>query len=477
MRQIANYMVEDEPLAKGGMGQILKGYDPQGHKVAIKEILPEYASDFSIITRIEKEVEFLMKVDHPSIVKLYSAFRDPQNQCYYIVMELIDGINVEQYVKKNGAIPYEDAARIMSQVLLAMKQVHEANIVHRDLKPSNIMICNDKSVRLLDFGVARDIYSSNGTIPGTVIGTIGYMSPEQAEGYTVNWLSDIYSLGCVFYFMLTGHHAFNTLKSQFETTDAILNQPFPKLTKYIKGIPEGYQQVLDKATARNMMMRYMSCEEFNRDLKSLIGTVSPVNPRILITLGRSQCDIIFEDPACKISRHHADIEFVVNTGTRYFILKDHSSNGTYVGTEFVQHRSVQLPFDKPGTVKLAGSEAGLIDWEEVKRLILTRWESVDVTKADNTGEPNDEDTSEENIDEVAILPEDAGEDAIGWIVAAWVCAVLGGVLGIGLGILIGTAKTNYGSHKIHRFKKEHRKLGWAAAIVSPISMIIWLFAS
>ncbi len=479
MRQIANYTVEDEPIAKGGMGQILKGYDPQGHKVAIKEILPEYATDFSIISRIEREVEFMMQIDHPSIVKLYSAFRDPETQCYYIVMELVDGLNVEQYVKKNGAIPYHEATRYMTQVLQAMQQVHEANIMHRDLKPSNIMICNDSSIRLLDFGIARNFYISNGTLTGTVIGTMGYMSPEQTQGYTVNWLSDIYALGCVFFYMLTGHHAFNQLQSEFETQDAVLTKPLPKLDKYVKGIPEGYQQVLEKATAKNMMQRYMSCSEFDADLKSLIGTVS-VDNRSLITLGRTQGDIILDDPECKISRHHADIELVVNTGTRYFILTDHSANGTLVGSEFVHRRSIQLPFDNPRTVRLAGVEAGLVDWDKVKKVLMGKMEG-DLPKESAPLKPvkgvQPEDPAGGEVLVDPPIPEDADEDAIGWIVAAWVCAVLGGVLGIGLGIHIGTAKTNYGSHKILKYKKDHRKLGWAAAIVSPISMIIWILAS
>lgn len=483
MRQIANYMVEEEPLARGGMGQILKGYDPQGHAVAIKEILPEFATDFSIIARIDKEVEFLMKIDHPSIVNLYSAFRDPQNQYYYIVMELIDGLNVEQYVRQHGPIPYEEVKDIMVQVLSAMKKVHEAHIVHRDIKPSNIMICADKSVRLLDFGVAKDLDATNPltTIPGSVIGTTGYMSPEQAAGYTVNWLSDIYSLGCVMYFMLTGHHAFNTLPSEFETKDAIINEEFPKLTKYIKGIPERYQRILDKATARNMMKRYMSCEEFANDIR---GTVVP--PTQSITLGRSQCDVVFDDTSCKISRHHADIELVVNTGNRHFVLTDHSANGTYVGNELVHHRSIHIPFDNPYVVRLAGVDAGLVDWDQVRRALADKVGDVIIPEG-GSGLTDNGDVGSKGGVEIQgpngdtpppppDIPEDAGEDGTGWLVAAWVFATLGGLIGILFGLKLATSKINYGNHRIYRYKKQHRQLGLAAACVSPISMLIWILS-
>ena len=132
MRQIGCYYIDDKPLARGGMGQIFLGKDAQGHEVVVKEILPEFANDWSVVSRIEKEVEFLVKVDHPSIVKLYSAFRDEQAQCYYIVMEYVKGMNVEQYVQRYGAMPAEKAIVLMTRMLDAIQCIHNACIIHRD---------------------------------------------------------------------------------------------------------------------------------------------------------------------------------------------------------------------------------------------------------------------------------------------------------------------------------------------------------
>ena len=106
---------------------------------------------------------------------------------------------------------------MMMKILDALQCVHDSHIVHRDIKPSNIMVRPDGSICLLDFGIAKDLDNNNGnTIPGSILGTNGYMSPEQAAGYSINYRSDIYAVGCVFFYMLTGHHAFNTLSNEFE---------------------------------------------------------------------------------------------------------------------------------------------------------------------------------------------------------------------------------------------------------------------
>lgn len=367
MRQIANYTVEDEPLARGGMGQIFRGHDSQGHVVAIKEILPEFANDLTIVSRIEKEVEFLVKIDHPSIVRLYSAFRDPGTHCYYIVMELVEGVNIEQYVMRNGAMPEQQAVEYMLKILDAMQCVHNAHIVHRDIKPSNIMIRPDGNVCLLDFGVAKDMDNGAGTIVGSIIGTNGYMSPEQADGFSINSRSDIYSLGCVFFYMLTGHHAFNTLASEFETKNAILTNKFPRLSKYKSGLSDVLQKVLDKATDKNMMHRYQSCYEFMAALRNgtQISYSGAQKAQVSISVGREMCDIILEDSEQKISRHHADIEIREFTGGKFYVFTDCSSNGTVINSKVVRNSSINIPVNSIPEIYLAGVSDGHLDWNLV----------------------------------------------------------------------------------------------------------------
>lgn len=382
MKQISIYTVEDTPIGSGGMGRVLRGTDPQGRPVAIKEILPQFASDFEIRTRTEREVEMLQQLNNDSIVKVYDQF--PLGDNFYIVMEFVDGLNIEQYVQKYGAIPYERATRFMVKILEAMQFVHEKNFVHRDMKPSNIMIRNDERVCILDFGIAKDLGNQNGgTVIGTIIGSDGYMSPEQADGFDIDHRADIYALGCVFFYMLTGHHAYNTLSSDYETRSNITSTPFPKLSEHSKkAFPPKLQVILDHATDKNMMKRYQSCREFRKDLETLLPSASSSHTiisknkveNIFITVGREGCDILVVDDMNKVSRNHLDITYRQFTGGRYYVITDHSSNGTLVnGHRLNRGESENIPADGVSPeIFLACDYNYPLDWEEVKRHIATK---------------------------------------------------------------------------------------------------------
>ena len=480
MRQIANYTIEDTPIARGGMGQIFRGRDGQGKIVAIKEILPEYASDWAILSRIEKEVEFLLKVNHPSIVKLYAAFRDDATQNYYIVMELVEGLNIEQYVTKHGAIPEQQAVELMLKILDALQCVHNAHIVHRDIKPSNIMIRPDGNVCLLDFGVAKDMDNNNGsTIPGSIIGTNGYMSPEQADGFSINFRSDIYSLGCVFYYMLTGHHAFNTLASEFETANAILNNEFPRLSKYKSGLSDILQRILDKATNKNMMLRYQNCYEFMAALSngthvSHTGTLAPV----LISIGREMCDIIINDADRKISRHHADVELKEFTGGKYYVFTDCSANGTVVNRKPLRKSSISIPAnDSAPEIYLAGVVDGHLDWDkvvdELNKRAQAAQEVANEPKTEILEKPKSSSLEDKPKPEYQYEP----DEATGWLVTAFIFAVLLPFFGIAFGVMVWSQKIKLDNgSKVYKYKETHLYLGLVATVVAIISVFIWKFA-
>ena len=480
MRQIANYTIEDTPIARGGMGQIFRGRDSQGKIVAIKEILPEFASDWAILSRIEKEVEFLLKVNHPSIVKLYAAFRDDATQNYYIVMELVEGLNIEQYVTKHGAIPEQQAVELMLKILDALQCVHNAHIVHRDIKPSNIMIRPDGNVCLLDFGVAKDMDNNNGsTIPGSIIGTSGYMSPEQADGFSINFRSDIYSLGCVFYYMLTGHHAFNTLASEFETANAILNNEFPRLSKYKSGLSDILQRILDKATNKNMMLRYQNCYEFMAALSngthvSHAGTLAPV----LISIGREMCDIIINDADRKISRHHADVELKEFTGGKYYVFTDCSANGTVVNRKPLRKSSISIPANDPAPeIYLAGVVDGHLDWDkvvdELNKRAQAAQEVANEPKTEILEKPKSSSLEDKPKPEYQYEP----DEATGWLVTAFIFAVLLPFFGIAFGVMVWSQKIKLDNgSKVYKYKETHRYLGLVATVIAIISVFIWKFA-
>lgn len=475
MRQIANYIIEDEPIARGGMGQIFKGRDTEGRVVAIKEILPEFATDWAILSRIEKEVEFLLKVEHPSIVNLYSAFRDEKTQSYYIVMELVEGQNIDEYVKKNGPIPEDKAVELLLKILDALQCVHNAHIVHRDIKPSNIMIRPDGNICLLDFGVAKDM-DSNGklTVVGSIIGTSGYMSPEQAEGYSINFRSDIYSLGCVFYYMLTGHHAFNTLASEFETQEAILNSEFPRLSKYKKGLSPVLQKILDKATNRNMMQRYQNCYEFMAALSNgtHVSHVGIQNQPVSLSIGRELCDIIITDSERKISRHHADVELKEFTGGKYYVFTDCSANGSVVNRKSIRKTSVSIPAKGPAPeIYLAGVLDGHLDWDKVIEELDKRAKALQEIEEKPSA---DEAVKKEEKPKMDVELAYEGEDAMPWLVAAFIFAFLGGYMGLIFALIIWFKKTRLeNGNQVYQYKESQRKLAFVAIIIAIVAMFVW----
>lgn len=373
MKQIEKYQVEDIPLGAGGMGKVLKGTDPEGRPVAIKEILPQFVSDMEYRTRIDAETAILRQMNHPGIVKIYDYF--PKGNNLYIVMEYVDGQNIEQYIEQHGAMAPVEAVQYMRKILDAMQHVHEQGIIHRDVKPQNIMIRDNGEICILDFGVAKDQQSeSTHTVVGTVIGTDGYMSPEQANGFAINHLSDIYSLGCVFYFMLTGHHAFSNLGSEHETYSAIVSKPFPRLDKYVKGLPSVLQKILDDVTDKDMRRRYQSCREFSNVLQHIlpgthISKTSSTNP--VISVGREGCDIIIDDPLQKVSRHHADITMRQFTGGTFYVYTDCSSNGTVInGNQLTRGMSENIPANGPApTIMLAGLPSCVLNWADVMAMM------------------------------------------------------------------------------------------------------------
>lgn len=372
MKQIGNYTVEDIPIGSGGMGQVLRGSSPSQMPVAIKEILPTFVQDVEYRHRIESEINFLKKLNNDNVVKVYDHFE--LNGNLYIVMELVEGLNIEQYVEKNGQIAWKDAVKYMIQLLRTMQDVHEHGIVHRDIKPGNIMIRPNGNICLLDFGVAKDVNSTpsnGGTMFGTVIGTDGYMSPEQAQGYSIDHRSDVYALGCVLYYMLTGQHAYGGASS-FEIERDIMTKPFPRISAKVKGVPAVVQEVLDHAVDKNMMKRFQSCREFADQLARVlpggtqINTVAGADINSL-SIGRENCDICVGRDNFKVSRHHADIRMKVFTGGEFYVYTDCSSNGTMINGQMLRKgMSYNIPKGDNPEILLAGDPACRLDMRDVE---------------------------------------------------------------------------------------------------------------
>lgn len=404
-------------IGHGGMGTVYEGFF-RGQKVAIKEFKRDFLSEADLIERFRLEARVIDKLHHPAIVKIvkpshykdrtyYPAFEENGN--LYLAMEFVEGLTLEQYVKQfypNG-IPESEAIEIMCRILEAMEYVRQQKLVHRDIKPSNIIVKPDKSICILDFGIAKDIASTGLTTGRCILGTSGYMSPEQAEGgLTVDYRTDIYSLGCVFFYMLTGVHAIPKKGSEMETRIAVLRDSFPRLIDINPALSEKVQAVIDKAVEKNMLLRYQSPEEFRQALLSENSTQFNRATSSLstnkITVGRDRsCDLFVNDTQEKVSRRHMDISWEVVSGGILYVFVDRSTNGSMVNERFIHGESCSLLDKKTNrgsdafspSIILAGTV--LLDWNDVKEIIDKKIKSA--TSNTHSGREVKENVSESII--------------------------------------------------------------------------------
>ena len=186
------------------MATIYRAHDDQlDRDVAVKLLRPEYGRDPDFGSRFRQEAQSAASLNHPNIVAVYDYGQDPAGP--FIVMELVDGEDLASIVRRTGALPPRQAARIAAEAARALQAAHQRGIVHRDVKPSNILIDRDGRVKVADFGIARAVAEAQMTLPGTTLGSVHYFSPEQARGEPATPSSDIYSLGIVLFELLTGH--------------------------------------------------------------------------------------------------------------------------------------------------------------------------------------------------------------------------------------------------------------------------------
>ena len=254
-----------EIIGIGGMAVVYKAFDIQENKiVAIKILKDEFGTNVEFLRRFQNESKVIAVLSHPNIVKVFDVSFGDNFQ--YIVMEYIDGITLKEYIERKQSIPWKDALYFTVQILRALQHAHDKGIVHRDVKPQNIMLLRDGTIKVTDFGIARFSRSDERTITDKAIGSVHYISPEQAKGGPIDEKADLYSVGVLMYEMLTGCLPFD---GDNAVSVAIMQlQDEPKHPREIdSNIPVGLEQITMRAMRKNPEHRYPSDAEMLRDLE------------------------------------------------------------------------------------------------------------------------------------------------------------------------------------------------------------------
>ncbi len=255
-------------IGEGGMANVFLAYDTiLDRNVAIKVLRGDLANDEKFVRRFQREALAASSLSNPNIVEVYDVGED--NGEYYIVMEYIEGKHLKQLLKKRGKLTVAEAVDIVLQITDGMSVAHDSYIIHRDIKPQNIMILENGLVKITDFGIAMAMNSTQLTQTNSVMGSVHYLPPEQASGKGATLQSDIYSIGILFYELLTGHLPFKG-ENAVEIALKHLKEPLPSIRDDVPNIPQSVENIIIKATAKNPKNRYNDAREMHEDLKTCL---------------------------------------------------------------------------------------------------------------------------------------------------------------------------------------------------------------
>lgn len=254
-----------ELIGVGGMADIYKAKDiTEDRVVAVKILKNEFMGSEDFIRRFRNESKAIALLSHPNIVKIYDVgFTD---KLQFIVMEYIDGIALTEYISKQGVLKWKDVVHFTMQILKALQHAHDRGIVHRDIKPQNVMLLSDGTIKVMDFGIARFNRETDKTMSEKAIGSVHYISPEQARGDVTDERSDIYSIGIMMYEMLSGKKPFDG-DSPVAIALMHMQSNAKKMSELNKSIPEGLEEITEKAMQKEPSKRYQTAGEMMKDIE------------------------------------------------------------------------------------------------------------------------------------------------------------------------------------------------------------------
>lgn len=255
-------------LGEGGMANVYLAYDTiLDRDVAVKVLRGDLANDEKFVRRFQREALSASSLSHPNIVEVYDVGEDDGQ--YYIVMEYCPGKTLKQLLKKRGSLTITEVIDIMLQITDGMAHAHDSYIIHRDIKPQNIIILENGIIKITDFGIATALNSTQLTQTNSVMGSVHYLPPEQANGKGSTIRSDIYSIGILMYELLTGSIPYKG-ESAVEIALKHLKEPLPSIKNILPGIPQSIENIILKSTAKNPKNRYTDAREMYEDIKTAL---------------------------------------------------------------------------------------------------------------------------------------------------------------------------------------------------------------
>ncbi len=294
-----------EVIGVGGMAVVYKAYDNiDDRTVAVKILKEEYLANEEFRRRFKNESKAIAVLSHPNIVKVFNVSYGDRLQ--YIVMEHVEGITLKEYIEQQGKLGIKETVHFTMQILRALQHAHDKGIVHRDIKPQNIMLLSNGNIKVTDFGIARFSYSDTKTMTDSAIGSVHYISPEQARGDTTDDRADIYSVGVVLYEMLTGQLPFQSDNSVSVALMQLQNDP-KRPRELNSSIPVGLEQIVMHAMQKNAKDRYLTAAEMLLDIEEFKR-----NPTI-----RFQRDYFVDNDPTKFVPKKPSVTTIPSTPTSY----------------------------------------------------------------------------------------------------------------------------------------------------------------
>jgi serine/threonine protein kinase len=297
---ISNRYMIVQPLGEGGMADVYLALDTLlNREVAIKVLRGDLSGDPVALLRFQREANAASALSHPNIVEIYDV--GEENGKHYIVMEYVRGRTLKQLVQQRGAMDKNEALSVMLQLVSAVIVAHKNNIIHRDIKPQNVLVKDDGTVKITDFGIATAQDAVQLTQTDTVMGSVHYLAPELARGETATAQSDIYSLGIVFYELLTGNVP-HTGDAAVQIAIKHMREDIPSVRELNATIPQSIDNIIIKATVKSRSNRYKTADEMLDDLKSCLDDKHLDDPKLVFLENKDNGDTILLPEMSEVSQ-------------------------------------------------------------------------------------------------------------------------------------------------------------------------------